>query len=183
MSKIGQQPVPIPEGAHIQIQDHQVQIQGPLGQLSLPTHPHIKITIDQDHHLVTISRDSHQRHVKALHGLVRSLIANHFQGVTQGWTKSLELVGTGYRVSLQGQNLNLKIGFSHPVTVTPPEGIKFEIEGNNKIHVRGIDKALVGQVTAKIRALRKPEPYKGKGVRYLGEVVRRKPGKAAKAAG
>jgi large subunit ribosomal protein L6 len=182
MSKIGQQPITVPDQIKVQIQDHQIQLSGPLGQLTFPIPKGIKVAHDPKTQLIQVTRQSDHRRVKSFHGLTRTLIANAIQGITQGWSKSLELVGTGYRVALEGQNLNLKIGFSHPVIIKPPEGIKLEVEGNNIIHVKGFDKILVGQIAAQIRSVRKPEPYKGKGIRYQGEIVRRKPGKAAKTA-
>lgn len=178
MSRIGNTPINIPEEVDFVQDKNQVTIKGPKGQLSHKLPQAIKIT--EKDNILTVTRANDNKQTKALHGLTRALIANNIVGVKDGYQKRLELVGTGYRVAKQGEKLTLSLGFSHPVEVDSLEGISFEIEGNNKIIVSGIDKQLVGQTAAEIRAIKKPEPYKGKGIRYEDEVVRRKPGKAAK---
>jgi len=182
MSRIGKQPVPIPAGVTVEIKDGEVVVTGPKGKLTQSIRPEIEVNL-KDNQLF-VSRKSDSKLARSLHGLTRSLIANMVKGVTDGWSKTLKLVGTGYRVKLEpsaaGEKLVLSVGFSHPVEVQPVEGIKFEVQGNDTIVISGIDKALVGQVAAKIRKIRPPEPYKGKGIRYEDEKVRRKPGKAAK---
>lgn len=177
MSRIGKQPIIIPENVSLKIDQGKVGVRGPRGELSLAVALKIKVSQDGDRLLVTRQDDS--RSSRSLHGLTRTLIANMITGVTQGWQKTLELVGVGYRAGLQNEELVLSVGFSHPVMVKPPQGVKFDI-AENRIIVSGLDKALVGQAAANIRAIRKPEPYKGKGIRYLGEEVRRKAGKSAK---
>lgn len=178
MSRIGQQPIKVPDKVKVEVKDQVVKITGPLGELNLPFRSELKVAIKDGQVLVT--RQQENRMAKALHGLSRTLIANAITGVTEGWEKTLKLVGTGYRVALEGENLNLTLGFSHPVVVKPEPGVKFKVEGKEIIIVSGVDKALVGRVAAAIRKIRPPEPYKGKGIRYLDEVVKRKPGKAAK---
>lgn len=178
MSRIGRQPIQILEGVTVQVKDGQVAVKGPKGELRQEIRPEIKVEIKKDQ--ILVSRKTENKLGRSLHGLTRTLIANMVQGVTEGWSKTLKLVGTGYRVKLEGEKIILSVGFSHPVEVKPIEGIKFEVKGNDMITVLGIDKALVGQVTAGIRKIRPPEPYKGKGIRYEDEEVRRKPGKAAK---
>jgi large subunit ribosomal protein L6 len=153
-------------------------VKGPKGQLSLTVASPITVALTDGQ--VIVSRPDEERISRSLHGLTRTLIANQIIGVTQGFTKALEIVGTGYRVASKGQALEFALGYSHPITVNPPQGISFAVEGNTKIVVSGIDKQAVGEVAANIRKLRKPEPYKGKGVRYAGEVVRRKAGKSGK---
>jgi large subunit ribosomal protein L6 len=155
-----------------------VTVKGPKGELSLNVAAPIEVKLEDGQVLVT--RPDDERESRSLHGLTRTLIANQIIGVTEGYSKSLEVVGTGYRVQSRGSSVEFALGYSHPITVDPPAGITFEVEGNTKLHVRGIDKQAVGEVAANIRKLRKPEPYKGKGVRYAGEVVRRKAGKAGK---
>ncbi|MGQ9493910.1 MAG: 50S ribosomal protein L6 [Anaerolineae bacterium] len=179
MSRIGRLPIPLPEGVRVIIDGHLVTVQGPKGELCRGFDPRIGIALQDDTLIVTRAND--QPKVRALHGLTRALLANMVEGVTTGFRKSLEIVGTGYRAEVQGQDLVLQVGYSHPVRYTPPRGIALTVEqGNRIIHVDGIDKELVGEVAAQIRAVRAPEPYKGKGIRYLGEVVRRKAGKAGK---
>lgn len=178
MSRIGRQPISIPEGVTVKIKDGEIQVVGPKGELKQEIRPEIKVEMKNNQ--ILVSRRVENKLGRSLHGLTRTLIANMIKGVTDGWSKTLKLVGTGYRVKLEGENLVLSVGFSHPVVVKPEEGIKFEVKGNNIITVLGIDKALVGQVAARIRKIRPPEPYKGKGIRYEDEEVRRKPGKAAK---
>jgi len=178
MSRIGKMPIPVPAGVTLSIKGREVSVKGPKGELSLTVSEPIEVALADDQLLVT--RPNDERASRSLHGLTRTLIANQIVGVTEGYTKSLEVVGTGYRVAAKGASLEFALGYSHPITVDPPAGITFEVEGNTKLHVRGIDKQAVGEVAANIRKLRKPEPYKGKGVRYLGEVIRRKAGKAGK---
>jgi large subunit ribosomal protein L6 len=180
MSRIGKQPIDVPSGVEVQVDGARVAVKGPKGQLERTFHPDMRINLDEG--VVTVERPSDERLHRSLHGLTRSLIANMVQGVTGGYEKQLEIVGVGYRATLKGTDLELALGFSHPVSVTAPQGIEFEVPAPNRIVVRGIDKELVGEVAANIRKLRKPEPYKGKGVRYEGEYVRKKAGKAAKGA-
>ena len=178
MSRIGRQPIQITQGISVQVKGDTVSVSGPRGDLKLQIKPEVEVLADKQ--TVLIKKKSDSKVGRSLHGLYRSLIANMVKGVSDGWDKTLKLVGTGYRVKKIGDKLEISLGFSHPVIVEPVKGIDFEIQGNDTIKVSGIDKALVGQVAAKIRQLRPPEPYKGKGIRYEGEEVRRKPGKAAK---
>lgn len=179
MSRIGKQPIPIPAGVEVYIKDGVVSVTGPKGSLNFT--PHLRMNITLEDKSVLVKRAGNDILDRSLHGLTRTLIANMISGVTAGFSKKLELHGVGYRAQIQGKKLQLSLGFSHPVEFTAPEGIMFEIdkEKKNIITVSGIDKILVGQVAANLRALRKPEPYKGKGIRYFGEVIRRKAGKAA----
>jgi large subunit ribosomal protein L6 len=181
MSRIGQQPITIPSGVEVSIDGAKVAVKGPKGQLDLDIVGGVSITRDGDTLLVERVDDS--RDNRSLHGLQRSLIANMFTGVSDGFSKDLEIVGVGYRAQKTGDKLVLALGYSHPVEIDPPAGISFELENPTRLAVVGIDKELVGQMAAKIRATRKPEPYKGKGVRYAGEKVRRKAGKAGKIGG
>jgi large subunit ribosomal protein L6 len=179
MSRIGRSPIPVPSGVEVNLDGRRVRVKGPQGQLErdLPG----EITVRQEDATLLVERPDDERQNRALHGLVRSLVNNMVVGVTAGFTKELEIVGVGYRATAQGPNkLELALGFSHPVTVDAPAGISFEVPSPTRIAVKGIDKELVGQVAADIRKIRKPEPYKGKGVRYAGEYVQRKAGKAAK---
>lgn len=178
MSRIGKKPISIPEKVTVEIKAGVVKVVGPKGELKQDLRPEIKVEIKNDQ--VLVSQKVKTKLSRSLHGLTRTLIANMIKGVTEGWSRTLKLVGTGYRVKLEEENLILTVGFSHPVEVKPARGIKFEVKGNDTINISGTDKALVGQVAAKIRKIRPPEPYKGKGIRYEGEEVRRKPGKAAK---
>jgi large subunit ribosomal protein L6 len=178
MSRIGRLPISIPAGVDVKIDGRAVTVKGPKGELSLTVASPIEVKIEEGQVLVT--RPDDERESRSLHGLTRTLINNQIIGVTEGYSKGLEIVGTGYRVAQKGNSLEFALGFSHPVTVQPPAGISFAIEGNNKVTVSGIDKQAVGEAAANIRKIRKPEPYKGKGVRYAGEVVRRKAGKAGK---
>ena len=179
MSRIGRAPITVPSGVEITVADRQVTVKGPNGSLSRPVPG--EITIRQEDSTLLVERPNDERHNRALHGLTRSLVANMVTGVTAGFTKDLEIVGVGYRATAKGPgSLELALGFSHPVTVDAPDGITFEVPAPTRISVKGIDKELVGQVAANIRKIRKPEPYKGKGVRYAGERVIRKAGKAAK---
>lgn len=178
MSRIGRLPIDIPAGVTVSIDGRNVAVKGPKGELALTVASPIEAAIEDNQVLVT--RPDDERTSRSLHGLTRTLIANQIVGVTQGYTKGLEVVGTGYRVQQKGNSIEFALGFSHPVVVEPPAGITFTVEGNNKLTVSGIDKQAVGEVAANIRKIRKPEPYKGKGVRYAGENVRRKAGKAGK---
>ena len=179
MSRIGKSPITVPSGVEVSLTGGRVAVKGPQGSLErvIPA----PITIRQDDGTLLVERPDDERENRALHGLVRSLVNNMVVGVTAGFTKELEIVGVGYRATAQGPNkLELALGFSHPVTVDAPAGITFEVPSPTRIIVSGIDKEIVGQVAANIRKIRKPEPYKGKGVRYAGEYVQRKAGKAAK---
>ena len=178
MSRIGRLPIDIPAGVTVEVSGANVAVKGPKGELKLTVASPIQVAIEDGQVLVT--RPDDERESRSLHGLTRSLINNNIVGVTQGYTKGLEVVGTGYRVAQKGSSIEFALGFSHPVLVAPPEGITFTVEGNNKVTVAGIDKQAVGEAAANIRKIRKPEPYKGKGVRYAGEIVRRKAGKAGK---
>ncbi len=179
MSRIGKSPISVPTGVDVTLSGRHVTVKGPKGSLErdLPG----EISVRQDGDTLVVERPDDERENRALHGLVRSLVNNMVLGVNAEFSKELEIIGVGYRVTAQGpRTLNLALGFSHPVSVAAPEGITFEVPAPNRIIVKGIDKEAVGQVAANIRALRKPEPYKGKGVRYLGEHVARKAGKAGK---
>lgn len=178
MSRIGKMPIIVPSGVTIESGDQGLVVKGPKGELNFKINPHVKIQV-ADQINVEIADDQH----KALHGLTRTIVANAIIGVSTGWERKIELVGVGYRAAGGGNELNLTIGFSHPVKVTAPKGVTFTISDNTKISVTGPDKKLVGEVAANIRAIRPPEPYKGKGIRFAGEVVRKKAGKAVKAAG
>jgi large subunit ribosomal protein L6 len=178
MSRIGRLPVPIPSGVDVAIDGQAVIVKGPKGTLALNVAE--PIAVAQEDSVIRVTRPSDEGKVRALHGLSRTLIANMVTGVTQGFSKTLEIVGVGYRVQAKGKDLEFSLGFSHPVHVTPPEGITFRVEAPTRFVVEGIDKQLVGETAARIRKLRKPDPYKAKGVRYQGEVIRRKVGKAGK---
>ena len=178
MSRIGRLPIQIPSGVDITIDGQHVAVKGPKGELALTVKEPIEARKVENQVIVT--RPDDERSSRSLHGLSRTLINNLIIGVTQGYQKELEIVGTGYRIASQGQGVEFQLGYSHPITVQPPAGITFTVEGNTKLVVSGIDKQAVGEVAANIRKLRKPEPYKGKGVRYAGENVRRKAGKAGK---
>lgn len=179
MSRIGRNPVPVPSGVDVAIDGRSVTVKGPRGTLSHEVAG--EITVRQDGGVLLVERPDDERRNRSLHGLTRTLVNNMVVGVTAGFTKDLEIVGVGYRATSRNPaTIELALGFSHPVTVEAPEGVTFEVPAPTRITVRGSDKQVVGEVAAKIRKLRKPEPYKGKGVRYAGEVVRRKAGKAAK---
>lgn len=178
MSRIGKQPITIPDDVKIKVEKDVLTINGPKGELKQFLFKELSVQMKDQK--IVIERVKENDSAKALHGLLRSLIANAVEGVSKGFEKRLELVGTGYRVKKEGDKLVLSLGFSHPVTIDQTEGISLDIEGQKEIIIKGIDKQKVGQTAAEIRSLRKPEPYKGKGIRYAGEVVRRKPGKAAK---
>lgn len=177
MSRIGKIPVEIPAGVEVNINGQDVSVKGPKGTLTMSVA--VPITAKVDGSTVVVSRPDDERESRSLHGLTRTLIANMVEGVTNGYSKVLEIQGTGYRVNQKGAGLEFQLGFSHPVNVEPPEGITFKVEGN-RVTVEGISKELVGEVASNLRKIRPPEPYKGKGVRYLGENVRRKVGKAGK---
>jgi large subunit ribosomal protein L6 len=179
MSRIGRLPIPVPSGVDVNIDGRAVTVKGPKGTLEHTVAEPIEITRAEDGTL-QVTRPNDERQNRALHGLSRTLVANMVLGVTDGYTKVLEIVGTGYRVVAKGSDLEFSLGFSHPVLVRAPEGITFAVETPTRFSVSGIDKQLVGEVAANIRKLRKPDPYKGKGVRYSGEVVRRKVGKTGK---
>lgn len=182
MSRIGKQPIPLAKGVTVAIgQGNLVTVRGPKGTLTRQFSP--DITISQQDGTLSVTRPDDSQTHKALHGLSRTLLANMVTGVTTGFTKQLEINGTGYRVAKIGQNLVFQVGYSHPVEVDPPPGIEFAVDGATKCSVSGIDKYMVGQVAAQIRDIRKPEPYKGKGIKYANEVIRRKAGKAGKVGG
>ncbi len=178
MSRIGKQPIPIPSSVQVQIEESTVTVRGPKGELLRACHPDMRLRLEDGQLIVT--RPSDQPRHRALHGLTRALLANMVTGVDQGFSKTLELHGVGYRAHQRGADLQVAVGFSHTVDFKAPSGITLEVEGTGRIHIRGIDKELVGQVAAEIRRIRPPEPYKGKGIRYEGEHVRRKAGKAGK---
>ena len=178
MSRIGRMPVTIPSGVDVTISGREVTVSGPRGRLSLEVAEPIEVS--QNDGVITVTRPNDEGNVRALHGLSRSLVANMVTGVTEGYSKTLEIVGVGYRVQARGSNLEFSLGFSHPITVSPPEGITLRVETPTRLVVEGIDKQQVGEVAANIRKLRKPDPYKGKGLRYSGEHIRRKVGKAGK---
>lgn len=179
MSRVGKAPVTIPSGVDVSIAGETVTVKGPKGELTQPIPQGISVAVDDGQ--ISVSRADDERQNRALHGLTRSLVANMVTGVTEGFTKSLEIQGVGYRCQAKGKDkIELALGFSHPVEIEAPEGIEFDVPSQTEINVKGIDKQLVGQVAADIRKWRKPEPYKGKGIRYVGERVMRKAGKAAK---
>jgi len=178
MSRIGQKPIKIPQTVTLKLSPGEISVTGPKGDLNLKINP--KIIIEKKDDTILIKRKENDRISKSLHGLTRSLIANMIHGVTEGWKKILEIHGTGYKATIEGQNLSLKIGFSHTIVIPQPKDIKFELEGKDKIVINGPDKNKVGQIAAQIRSLKKPDPYKGKGIIYQGEKIRKKPGKAAK---
>jgi large subunit ribosomal protein L6 len=177
MSRIGRKPIEIPQGVTVDVKPGAVMVKGPKGELSQSVSS--QMTVAEENGTVTVTRPTDRGEDRALHGLTRSLIANMVVGVTDGFSKQLEIQGVGYRARLQGNALELSVGYSHPVSITAPEGIEFEVPQPTQVIVRGIDKQLVGEVAARIRRVRPPEPYKGKGIRYVGEHVRRKAGKRA----
>jgi large subunit ribosomal protein L6 len=181
MSRIGRLPIQVPSGVDVSIDGRQVTVKGPKGELSRELHP--DMAIRREDSTLVVERPSEQKVHKQLHGLTRTLVANMVEGVTTGYRKGLEITGVGYRAQKVGEKLQLSLGYSHPVEIAPPKGITFELENPTRLAVVGIDKQLVGEIAAKVRATRKPEPYKGKGVRYAGEQVRRKAGKAGKIGG
>ena len=178
MSKLGKTPVDIPNGVEVTIEDKVVKVKGPKGELTVDRAPLVNIEV-KDGQVIFSVEDENVEGAKAYWGLMRSLVNNCIIGVTEGYSKELELVGIGYRVEKVGNDLKLFVGYSHDVMVKAPEGITFDVEGNTKIKVSGIDKQKVGQIAAEIRAIRKPEPYKGKGIKYVDEVIRRKQSKSA----
>ena len=179
MSRIGQAPIELPSGVELATEGNVVVVKGPKGSLSQEIDPRVSLSIDDG--VVSVVRDNDDREVRALHGLYRALIANMVIGVSTGYSKELQAVGVGYRGALKGNTLELQVGYSHPVAIEAPDGITFEVPEPTKFIISGIDKQLVGQVAANIRAVRPPEPYKGKGIRYVDEYVRRKAGKAGAA--
>jgi large subunit ribosomal protein L6 len=180
MSRVGRLPIGIPAGVEVTVQDQLVRVKGPKGTLERSVHPVIRVAVEKDR--VVVARQTDDRFQRALHGLTRALIANMVNGVTKGYQVELEIQGVGYRAQKQAQHLTIQVGYSHPVEITPPKGVTLDAPQPNRIVVSGIDKEQVGQLAASIRAIREPDSYKGKGIRYLGERVRRKPGKAGKAA-
>ncbi|NLG31904.1 MAG: 50S ribosomal protein L6 [Syntrophomonadaceae bacterium] len=176
MSRIGKKPISLPAGVDIMLENNVITVKGPKGSLDFQIPGDIKVIKEENNLLV--ERNSDAKKDRALHGLTRALIANMVEGVTKGFEKKLELVGVGYRAQMQGKKLVINIGYSHPVEIEPPEGVEFEVPAVTKITVKGIDKQLVGNTAAHIRAVRKPEPYKGKGIKYENETIRRKAGKA-----
>ena len=181
MSRIGRLPITVPSGVDVTIDGRNVTVTGPKGSLSRALHP--DMTVSREEGTIVVTRPTEQKTHKQLHGLTRTLVNNMVVGVTDGYRKGLEITGVGYRAALNGKKLTLNLGYSHPIEIDPPEGITFEVENPTRLAVIGIDKELVGQVAAKVRQTRKPEPYKGKGVRYSGEYIRRKAGKAGKIGG
>ena len=177
MSKIGRKAISIPSGVTVTVTDDLISVKGPKGELTTNTFPHVLVAVEENE--VRVTRDSEDREAKALHGLVRSVINNHIEGVTDGYSRTLKLVGTGYRVQAKGTGLTLNVGFSHPVDISAIDGVKFTVKGTDTITVEGNDKHLVGQVAANVRRIKPTEPYQGKGIRYEDEVVKRKQGKAA----
>ena len=178
MSRIGRLPVKVPQGVDVKIDGHTVRVKGPKGELAFTFHQNVNVTREDG--TLVVARANDEKATCALHGLTRSLVANMVTGVTAGYTRDLEISGTGYRAALQGKKLQLSLGFSHPVEIEPPQGITFTTETPQKLRVSGIDKQAVGEMAAKIRSLRVPDPYKAKGVKYAEERIRRKAGKAGK---
>ena len=181
MSRIGRLPIPVPSTVDLTIDGRIVTVTGPKGVLTRSLHP--DMTVSREDANLVVTRPTEQKTHKQLHGLTRTLVNNMVVGVTDGYRKGIEITGVGYRAALVGRKLTLNLGYSHPIEINPPEGISFEVENPTRLSVVGIDKELVGQIAAKVRSTRKPEPYKGKGVRYAGEVIRRKAGKAGKIGG
>ncbi len=177
MSRIGKMPVAVPKGVDVKLADGHVSVKGPKGELSLDVHPSMKVIVDEAE--IRVERPSDQKEHRALHGLTRALIANMVQGVTEGFSKTLEIIGVGYRAEMKGTKLGLSLGYSHPIEYEPVAGVNIECPNQTTVVVSGADKQKVGQAAAEIRSLRAPEPYKGKGIRYQGEHVRRKAGKTA----
>ncbi len=181
MSRIGRLPITVPAGVEVTLVGRAITVKGPKGTLARDLHPDIKVV--QEDGSILVSRPSEAKIHKQLHGLTRTLVANMVEGVTTGYRKGIEITGVGYRATKIGEKLQLNLGYSHPIEIDPPSGISFDVETPTRLAVVGIDKELVGQIAAKVRSTRKPEPYKGKGVRYSGEVIRRKAGKAGKIGG
>jgi len=180
MSRIGKRPVPLPNGVTATIDGRTVTVKGPKGEISRTVHAELSVALEEQ--AVAVKRPSDERRHKALHGLTRTLVANMVEGVTKGFSKSLEIQGVGYKAEVKPFGVQLVVGYSHPVPYHAPKGIKISVDGNTQVKVEGVDKELVGQVAAELRSVRPPEPYKGKGIRYVGEQVRRKAGKTAQAA-
>ena len=180
MSRVGSQPIPVPDGVDVAINGSEVIVKGPEGSLKQRFHEDMILSNDSD--MVKVARPSDQRQHRALHGLTRTLIANMIEGVSRGYEKTLELVGVGYRAQQSGKGVSLSVMLSHTIAIQPPEGIELLVEGTNIIHVRGADKQAVGQLTAKMRSVRPPNPYTGKGIRYQGQQIKLKPGKSARRA-
>lgn len=178
MSRIGRKPITIPQGVQVDILGNNVKVKGPKGELNHIVHPDMKVSLNNG--IITVERPTDDKNHRALHGLTRTLVSNMISGVTNGYTKALDINGVGYRAAKQGKNLVLTMGYSHPVEIQPLPGIEFDVPAPNKIIVKGIDKQVVGQMAAEIRAVREPEPYKGKGIKYESEVIRRKAGKTGK---
>jgi large subunit ribosomal protein L6 len=178
MSRVGKKPIEIPSGVTVTVNGNTVTVKGPKGELTRTFHPDMTIKVEDN--VITVTRPSDEKRHRALHGTTRSLLANMIEGVSKGYEKALELVGVGYRAAKQGKKLVLNVGFSHPVEIEPEEGLEIEVPSQTKIVVKGADKQRVGELAANIRAVRPPEPYKGKGIRYEGEVVRLKEGKTGK---
>ncbi|MBI2866781.1 MAG: 50S ribosomal protein L6 [Chloroflexi bacterium] len=177
MSRIGKAPITLPKGVTAEVQGNRVKIKGPKGELSLDTVG--TIAVQQKDGVLTVTRQNDEKKQRALHGLTRALLSNMAHGVAQGYQRTLDIVGVGYRAQKTGRKLVLNVGYTHPVEMEPPSGVEFDVEGQNRVHVKGIDKALVGQIAAKVRKVKPPDPYKGKGIRYAGERVRIKAGKTA----
>jgi large subunit ribosomal protein L6 len=180
MSRIGKRPVPLPNGVTATIDGRTVTVKGPKGEISRTVHAELSVALEEQ--AVAVKRPSDEPRHKALHGLTRTLVANMVEGVTKGFSKSLEIQGVGYKAEVKPFGVQLVVGYSHPVPYHAPKGIKISVDGNTQVKVEGVDKELVGQVAAELRSVRPPEPYKGKGIRYVGEQVRRKAGKTAQAA-
>jgi len=181
MSRIGKQPVEIAKGVEIKVADGRVRVKGPKGQLEEAVAPHCTVEVTGTE--VRVARDSDEKRAKGMHGLMRALIANMVTGVTEGFTKNLDIIGVGYRAEVQGKKLTLTIGFSHPVVIEIPQGLEVQADGQTRLVIKGANKQQVGQFAAEIREIRSPEPYKGKGIRYVDEVVRRKVGKTGVSSG
>ncbi|MCE1188902.1 MAG: 50S ribosomal protein L6 [Ignavibacteria bacterium] len=177
MSRIGKKPVVIPSSVSVSITEGQLKVKGPKGELTSPVNPNIKVVIENNE--ITFTRDNDLKENRSLHGLTRALVQNNIIGVTEGFKKVLDIVGVGYKAEMKGENLLLTIGYSHPIYFMPPEGITLATNTPTQIVISGIDKQLVGQISAKIRSFREPEPYKGKGIKYSTEIIRRKAGKTA----
>jgi large subunit ribosomal protein L6 len=178
MSRIGKLPIPVPSGVDVKVNGQDISVKGPKGELRRTFHPLVKV--DRADSTLTVVRANESQQAKAIHGLSRSLLSNMVTGVSAGYTRDLEISGTGYRATLAGKKLQLALGYSHPIEIDPPAGISFALETPQKVRVAGADKEVVGEIAAKIRALRVPDPYKAKGVKYAGEYIRRKAGKAGK---
>lgn len=177
MSRIGKKPVVIPKGVTINVKDSKIKVKGPKGELEMPIHPNMSVTVENNE--VLVNRPDDNKENKALHGLTRALVQNMINGVTEEYKKVLDIVGVGYRAEMKGKNLLINIGYSHPIYFIPPDGVQLQTPTQTQIVISGIDKQLVGSIASKIRSIRKPEPYKGKGIKYQNEVIVRKAGKTA----